>query len=459
MFSYLHQPKGFYKRLFLLALPVIVQNFITTSLGFLDTFMVGLLGSDQMSAVTVANVPVFIIQLIVFGLQSGSSVLISQYWGRGDRESINRVMGIGFFIAGGVSVLFAIVLCAFPAQVLYLITDNLTLVTLAEPYLRIVGFSYIFNSISSIYIGMQRSIENPRFGMIVFATSMLCNTIGNYVLIFGKLGLPALGITGAAVATLLSRVVEFVIVVFYAFRCRTMPLMPHAIFHPGADMPRRFLRYSAPVLINETLWGTGFSLITVIMGHMAESSDLIAAYTLAGNIDRLMTSGIYGIAAAAAIIVGKEIGTGNLKGVYNIGRALCFTSLIFGIGLGVLEYTMFVTLMRPFVMPLFSLSALSEQLCGVMLICYACAIPLHSFSSTMAVGVLRGGGDVNASLVIDNVPLWFGTLPLMCLLGLVLKVPNEVFCLCLMIEYILKTPLGLIRLRSGKWIHDITRIE
>ena len=192
---------------------------------------------------------------------------------------------------------------------------------------------------------------------------------------------------------------------------------------------------------------------------MAESSDLIAAYTLAGNIDRLMTSGIYGIAAAAAVIVGKEIGTGNLKGVYNIGRALCFTSLIFGIGLGVLEYTMFVTLMRPFVMPLFSLSALSEQLCGVMLICYACAIPLHSFSSTMAVGVLRGGGDVNASLVIDNVPLWFGTLPLMCLLGLVLKVSNEVFCLCLMIEYILKTPLGLIRLRSGKWIHDITRIE
>ena len=171
MFSYLHQPKGFYKHLFLLALPVIVQNLITTSLGFLDTFMVGLLGSDQMSAVTVANVPVFIIQLVVFGLQSGSSVLISQYWGRGDRESINRVMGIGFMIAGGVSVLFAAILCAFPAQVLYLITDNLTLVELAEPYLRIVGFSYIFNSLSSIYIGMQRSIENPRFGMIVFAIS------------------------------------------------------------------------------------------------------------------------------------------------------------------------------------------------------------------------------------------------------------------------------------------------
>ena len=335
MFSYLHQPKGFYKHLFLLALPVIVQNLITTSLGFLDTFMVGLLGSDQMSAVTVANVPVFIIQLVVFGLQSGSSVLISQYWGRGDRESINRVMGIGFMIAGGVSVLFAAILCAFPAQVLYLITDNLTLVELAEPYLRIVGFSYIFNSLSSIYIGMQRSIENPRFGMIVFAISMLCNTLGNYVLIFGKLGLPALGITGAAVATLLSRVVEFVVAFSYAFRCRTMPLMKHAILRPGMDMLRKFLRYSAPVLINETLWGTGFSMITVIMGHMANSSDLIAAYTLAGNIDKLMTSGVFGIADAVSVIVGKEIGIGSShESVVRIGKAVCLTAFLFALALG-----------------------------------------------------------------------------------------------------------------------------
>ncbi|MFR2560006.1 MAG: MATE family efflux transporter [Oscillospiraceae bacterium] len=190
MFSYLRQPKGFYRRLFLLALPIIVQNLITTSLGFLDTFMVGLLGSEQMSAVTVANVPIFIIQLIVFGLQSGSSVLISQYWGRGDRESINRVMGIGFCIAGSVSTLFALIMAFFPADVLLLVTDNLRLVAIGTPYIRIVGFSYILNSLSSIYIGMQRSIENPRFGMLVFGASMLCNTVGNYVLIFGKLGFP-----------------------------------------------------------------------------------------------------------------------------------------------------------------------------------------------------------------------------------------------------------------------------
>lgn len=279
MFSFLHQPEGFYRRLFLLALPIIVQNLITTSLGFLDTFMVGLLGSSEMSAVTVANVPIFIVQLVVFGLQSGSSVLISQYWGRGDRESINRVMGIGFFIAGSVSTVFALIMACFPASVLLLVTDNLLLVEIAVPYIRIVGFSYILNSLSSIYIGMQRSIENPRFGMLVFGASMLFNTVGNYVLIFGKLGFPALGVTGAAVATLLSRVVEFVLAFGYALRCRTVPLQWGAILRPGHEMLRRFVHYSAPVLANETLWGLAYSMMTVIMGHMTASGDLLAAYT------------------------------------------------------------------------------------------------------------------------------------------------------------------------------------
>ena len=204
-FSYLRREPGFYRRVFTLALPVVLQNLITTSLGFMDTFMVGLVGQEQMSAVTVANVPIYIIQLIVFGLQSGSRVLISQFWGRGDRESINRVMGIGFFVAGGISTLCALTMGLFPRQVLMLITDNARLVELGTSYIRIVGFSYILNSLSSIYIGMQQSIENPRFGMTVFAISTVCNTVGNYILIFGKLGLPALGITGAAIATLTAR--------------------------------------------------------------------------------------------------------------------------------------------------------------------------------------------------------------------------------------------------------------
>ena len=459
-FSYLRREPGFYRRVFTLALPVVLQNLITTSLGFMDTFMVGLVGQEQMSAVTVANVPIYIIQLIVFGLQSGSRVLISQFWGRGDRESINRVMGIGFFVAGGISTLCALTMGLFPRQVLMLITDNARLVELGTSYIRIVGFSYILNSLSSIYIGMQQSIENPRFGMTVFAISTVCNTVGNYILIFGKLGLPALGITGAAIATFSSRVVEFVISLVYALHCKQMPLLPACILRPGKATFRSFVKFSTPVLLNETLWGTGTSLYTVIMGHMAGSTDLISAYTVAGSIDKLSTAGIYGIANAAAVIVGKEIGIGSShESVVRIGKAVCLTAFLFALALGGVELLAFFTLLRPYVLPLFSLSAGAAAMCAVMVYCYAGVMPLHGFSSTMVVGVLRGGGDVRASLLIDNFPLWCMELPLMCLLGLVLKVPNEVFCLCIAIEHLAKTPVGLWRIHSGKWVHDITRSE
>ena len=455
--------REFYKTILRISLPAAFQSLVSFLVVVADDVMVSKLPNAvaAQAAVSQVNSITAFYTATLTGLVSGSSVLISQYWGKKDMARIRRIFSVVLWFCALVSLIFVALARLIPEPIIHLVigAGEADVVTLALEYFSIACWTYIPFAITTSLIGMLRSIEVVRITLVTTVMTLFINVGLNYVLIFGKLGLPALGITGAAVATLLSRVVEFVVAFSYAFRCRTMPLMKHAILRPGMDMLRKFLRYSAPVLINETLWGTGFSMITVIMGHMANSSDLIAAYTLAGNIDKLMTSGVFGIAAAVSVIVGKEIGTGNLKGVYNIGRALCFTAFAFGIVLGIAEYTMFVTLMRPFVMPLFSLSAVAERLCSVMLMCYACAIPLHSFSTTMVVGVLRGGGDVHASLFIDNFPLWCGTLPMMCLLGLVLKVPNEVFCLCLMIEYIIKSPLGLYRLHSGKWIHDITRID
>ena len=455
-FSYLRREPGFYRRVFSLALPVILQNLITTSLGFMDTFMVGLVGQEEMSAVTAANVPIYILQLVIFGLQSGSSVLISQYWGKGDRESINRVLGIGIFVAGGVSTVCALIMGLFPGQVLRLITDNLRLVELGIPYIRIVGFSYIFNSVSSIYIGMQRSIENPRFGMIVFALSTLCNTLGNYLLIFGKLGLPALGVEGAAIATFSSRVLEFVISLTYALRCRRMPLLSGCILRPGKAVFGSFVKFSTPVLLNETLWGTGTSLYTVIMGHMAGSTNLLSAYTVAGNIDRMVTVSIFGVAAATAVIVGKEVGMGS-KNTYAIGRALCFVALCTGFGVAAMEQLLFWGLLKPHVLPLFSMSSQAAALCVTMMTCYSISAPLHAFATTSIVGVLRGGGDVRTAMFIDILPLWCFTLPMLVLLGLILHAPIALFCFVMAMESALKVPFGVRRIRSGKWIHDVTK--
>lgn len=458
MLKALRQEPGFYRRLWALSLPMILQNLITTSLGFADTFMVGLLGNAEMAAVTAANVPIFIIQVMIFGFQSGMAVLVSQYWGRGDLDNINRCMGVALAAVTAVSTAVALVTFFFPAQVLGLITPNADLIDLGVRYIQIVGFSYIFNGISSIYAGVQRSTEFPAFGMILFAISMCVNTFLNFVLIFGKFGAPALGVTGAAVATLTSRVVELAVAVGFALWNKRLPLRWGCILRPGRAICRSFIKYSTPVVCNETLWSLGTSMLTVIMGHMANSQDMLAAYALVGNIDKLSTVVCFGIAASAAVIVGKEIGLGRDQDhVFSVSWTLLLSSMLIGgvvmVGLLILLPAFF----RPVLFPLFKLTAGAAEAATCLALVYALSMPMRAFDITNITGVLRAGGDAKVASLIDVSPLWLAAIPLMALTALVLDAPVWVVCLSMQVENICKCPLGLIRFHSRKWINDITR--
>ena len=251
--SFLRREPGFYKRLWKLSLPIILQNLITFSLGLIDTFMVSQLGNKEMAAVTTANVPVFLLISIVFGVQSGLGILVSQYWGKGDLKNINRAIGVSSFIGAGITLVLAILFFLFPVQIMDLLSNEHELSVLGAPYLRIIGFSYVFNMLSSIYASAQRSVENVTFGMQLFGFSTILNTILNYLLIFGHLGFPALGVTGAALATLLARMSELLICVVCAVRSKTVPLDLAAFLRPGWDMAHRFIKYASPVIINETI--------------------------------------------------------------------------------------------------------------------------------------------------------------------------------------------------------------
>lgn len=458
MLKALRQEPGFYRRLWALSLPMILQNLITTSLGFADTFMVGLLGNAEMAAVTAANVPIFIIQVMIFGFQSGMAVLVSQYWGRGDLDNINRCMGVALAAVTAVSTAVALVTFFFPAQVLGLITPNADLIDLGVRYIQIVGFSYIFNGISSIYAGVQRSTEFPAFGMILFAISMCVNTFLNFVLIFGKFGAPALGVTGAAVATLTSRVVELAVAVGFALWNKRLPLRWGCILRPGRTICRSFIKYSTPVVCNETLWSLGTSMLTVIMGHMANSQDMLAAYALVGNIDKLSTVVCFGIAASAAVIVGKEIGLGRDQDhVFSVSWTLLLSSMLIGgvvmVGLLILLPAFF----RPVLFPLFKLTTGAAEAATCLALVYALSMPMRAFDITNITGVLRAGGDAKVASLIDVGPLWLAAIPLMALTALVLDAPVWVVCLSMQVENICKCPLGLIRFHSRKWINDITR--
>ena len=458
MFHYLRREKGFYKRMWLLALPLILQNLITTSLGFVDTFMVGLLGQSELSAVTAANSPIFLVQVIIFGLISGLTVLVSQYWGKGDTEAINRCMGVALYAGVAIASLVALVLFLFPHTVMGLVTNNALLIQLGAPYLRIVGISYVFNAASSVYVGMQRSTENPAMGMIVFAASMLLNTFLNYMLIFGKFGAPALGVTGAAIATLASRVVEFFLTLAYALVNRRIPLRPGALLRPGTAFIGDFVKYSTPVLINETLWGLGITVITVIMGHMTVSEEMLAAYAIMGNIDKFSTVACFGVAGATAVIVGKRIGEGAGKDeIYSLGCCLLLVSLLVGLAVALCLAILLPTVFIPYLYPLFHLEGLALQIAIIMCTAYLVIMPLKAFDITNITGLLRAGGDARMASVIDLCPLWLVAVPITALTALVLHGPPVLVCMCIQTENLCKMPLGVLRLRSRKWINDVTR--
>lgn len=457
MFGYMKQEKGFYRDMFALALPIILQNLIMTSLAMADTFMVGILGEAPMAALTVANTPVFVIQLLVFGLQSGSAVLISQYWGKQDTDAINRVIGIGFYLAGVVSIAFATLMFFWPVQIMALFCNDAELIDLAAKYIRIAGISYIFNSITGVYTGAHRGMENPKLGLYIFSVSMLVNTFLNWVLIFGKLGAPAMGVEGAALATLISRIVEFIIMIVYAKRNSRFVMKLRAIFVPGQEMLQKFLRYSTPVVINETLWGLGTALYPTIMGHMENSKEILAAFTIAGNIEKICTVAVFAIAATAAIIIGREIGKGNKEKVYSMGSALCTVAFLLGLATGTIMIGMVYFVIQPYVYPIFGLSEMACAIATMMQVVTFSFLAPRAFNSTNIVGVLRGGGDVRAATLIDVLPLWVVALPMAAICGLVLKVDIFWVYLALSVENIVKFFLGVWRFRSKKWINDVTR--
>lgn len=461
MLSYMNQGAAFYRDVWRLTLPIVLQNLIASSLALADTFMVGLLPGDApMAAVTLANIPIFVVQLMIFGLQSGASVLISQFWGKGDRDSINRVLGIGLYVAGTFTALFAMAMLLFPVEFIGLFSNNRELVLLAAEYARPVGFSYFFGSLTQVYVAAHRSMENPKLGLYLLSISMVTNTFLNWVLIFGKLGAPAMGVAGAAVATIFSRIIEFAVTVGYALRSKHFPLQPGLMLRPGRVLLSKYIRFSTPVLLNETLWGLGTALFPTIMGYMDGSTEILAAHAISDIINRMCTVAVFAVAGTAAIIIGREIGMGRPRDeVYGIGKTLSTLSILLGTVVGVFMFFGTHLLISPLLYPRFGLSAEAQAIATMMLLTVTVVLPLRAFNATNIVGVLRGGGDVRWASFIDVAPLWVVALPAAAVLGLVLGVDIRWVYLSFSLENVVKFFLGVNRLRSRLWIHDLTQIS
>ena len=457
MFKHLRREPGFYKRLWTLSLPVILQNIITFSLGLADTFMVSQLGNEEMAAVTTANIPVFMITSMIFGVQNGLSILASQYWGKHDKRSINRCLGVACMLGSTTVLAMALIMAAFPVPIMDLLSNRHDLSLLGAPYLRIIGFSYLFNALSSAYVSARRSVEDTSFGMKVFAVSGLTNIVLNSLLIYGKFGFPAWGVAGAAIATLLSRILEFSICVVCALRSKRLPFEANAFFRPGWDTMRRFIRYSAPVFLNEAFWGLGTSLTTVILGYTVNSVAMLAANAVIGNLNRLLQVTCFALGMSTAVVLGKSIGEGqNKETVQSLARSLLSFAVLMGTVIGILALILIPTLFVPVVFPVFKLFGESAHIATILAITFFAVIPMRAYIFTALIGVLRAGGDVNSAVAIDLVPLWLLGLPVMALVALVLQLGPWPIAIAMLLEDAVKVPFCASRIRSGKWIHDVT---
>ena len=454
------RPGSFYRRLLALTLPMAAQNLITFSLGLIDTFMVSQLGNDAMAAVTAANVPVFLLMSTVFGFQSGLGILASQYWGKRDTENISRALGVACFLGAGLSAVLALAFFLWPVPIMDLLSNSHELSILGAPYLRLIGFSYVCNILSSLYVSVQRSAGNPRFGMRLFGFSTVLNTVLNYVFIFGHFGAPALGIQGAALATLLARIAELTVCAVYALRSRRMPLNLRAFLRPGWSMCRRFVHYASPVVLNELLWGTGSALLTVILGYMDNSVEMLAAYSVTGNLSRLFLVVCFGLGASTAVMVGNAIGEGQSHDeVMDLSRTLLDFTTVVGFALAALSLLLVPLLFRPVVFPLFKLYGSSAAIATALAVTGFAATPVHAYAISAVTGVLRSGGDVRFSTMLDVGPQWLIALPLTALTALVLKTDCWVVAVTLQVENLFKVPLCMWRINSRKWIHDVTEDE
>ncbi len=436
-----------------IALPIALQNLINVGVGMADTLMLGQLGETVLSGASFGTQPYFILTLIFFGLSSGASVLTAQYWGKGDTQTIRRVMGIAMRIALMVAAGFVLVIQLFPHAVMRVFTPEEDVIAEAVTYLRIVSLSYLCSAFTIPYLNIIRSVEKVMISLGVFFTSFCLNVVLNWMLIFGvpQLGIQPMGVAGAALATLISRIVEVLLTLIYAFKVdKTIRFHLRNLLERDPVLTKDFRKYSMPVIFNELLWGVGISMHSVILGHLGKEA--VAASAIAKVIQQLANVVMFGIANASAIIIGKALGLGDRR----YARQSANTLLVLATGIGVVSAGLIVSL-RPVVFAMYDLQELTLYYVNIMMLTLAVSTLFQAFNCTTIIGILRGGGDTRFALIIDASTLWLGSLVLGALGAFVFRWSVPVVFALLLVDELLKVPAGFIRVKSGRWLRNLTR--
>ena len=443
--------RSFLRTLVLIAVPIALQNLLSSGINLLDNIMLGAVGEVEISAAATANQLFFIGNVLCVGIANGTNVLTAQYWGKGDGASIRKVLTLSYWAAIGVAAVFWLAATFFPAPILSLFSKDPAVLREAMVYLDVTRWLYLPASISTVALMTLRAVGTVNIAMVTSGVSLLTNGFLNWVLIFGNLGAPALGIKGAAIATLIARLVELAITL--AFLARFEGKIRRGIrdlLRPDWAVGRDFRSNVVPVVCNESLWSVGSAATTAIIGNL--STGFLAASGIFTTVNQLTMVAAWGISSAAAVIVGNTIGEGKLALV--MPRAKAILILSFGVA-AVLGGLLWVG--RPAILSLYNITPETYQLAYQILGLGAGILLFQAVETTILMGILRGGGDVKLVLVADTVFMWVISIPLGAFTGFVLGWPLAVVYAVIKSDEVLKTAAGLWRLFRGNWVKDVTR--
>lgn len=441
--------KEFWQKLFKLVLPIAFQQFMLALVSASDAFMLGALSQDAMSAVSLASQITFVENLFFAAMTIGLTMFAAQYWGKGDVETVEKIFAYVMKITLFVSFAVFFVGLFIPEVLMRIFTNEQSLINSGAVYLRTVSLSFFLTGISQIYLCIIKNTGKAYTAGVISSVSVIVNVILNAVLIFGLVCFPEMGIAGAALATVISRIIEVICCVTVISGKSCVKLKFYNIIKKNKLLCREFWKYTTPVLCNEFVWGIGFSMYSVIMGHLG--SDAVAANSIANIVKNLVACFTIGLASGGGIIIGNELGTGNSEKAKKYGKKLCGFAVFSGFLSGLL-----IVLLSPAVCGIADLTDVSKGYLKIMLFISAYNLIGYSVNCITISGIFCSGGDTKFGLCCDAVVMWCITVPLGIIAAFVLKLPVIWVFFILNIDEIIKIPAVYNHYKKYLWVKNLT---
>ncbi len=447
----LTKDKSFYKSLFLLAIPIALQNFVTFCVGLCDNVMIGALGDTAISGVYMGNQVQTLLQLFSGGIEGAILVLAAQYWGKNDVKSIKRIVSLGLRFTVVFGVALSTVCIIAPRWVISLFTDDPTVCESGAEYLKIVAFSYVFFCLTQALIAAMRSVETARIGLYVSIVSLVINAVLNYILIFGHLGAPFLGIKGAAIATLVARVAECAVMLLYVLMFDKKLLFKiRDLFVTDKNLLRDFLKYGAPIIAGQLVWAVNMLSNSAIMGRQS-AVGVVAALSVANTLHNLAYVAMNGMASAVGIITGKTIGRGEEE----LMREYAKTTQVIFIALGLLTGLTLRLIRDPYI-SIYNISPEATGQARALINVISVTIIGTCYQCACLFGLVKSGGDISFVFKNDCIFVFLIVLPSALIATRLDAAPWIVFA-CLKCDQILKCFVAAVKINRFKWMKNLTR--